>query len=84
MEVRSIDPRDIEWEVDVVAFRVYFWDGTTSYEHEFTGANGVEEVIAWAEGNAEGRPYTLYAKVMNGESPGLVLLSGVDPTSKSS
>ncbi len=80
MEVRPVDPRDIEWETDLVAYRVYFWAGTTSDEYEITDAADIHAVIAWAEENAAGRTYTLYARLMNGDTPGLVQLSGVDPT----
>ena len=84
MDVRSVDPRDVRWEVDAPVYRVYFWSGETLHqaeEFELTGAVDVHEVLAWAEENAPpGSVYTLHAVVeMDGEK-GLVHLAGVDPT----
>ncbi len=46
MNVRSIDPRDIESEMQAV-YRVYFWgeNWTLSEEFELTDAAGVREVL---------------------------------------
>ena len=68
-------------EFDPLTYRVYFWGrGNTSYEFEATQARDVGEVIEWANQNAAGRTYTLYAVFMMGSEKNTILLSGVDPT----
>jgi hypothetical protein len=59
MNVRAVDPRDIETAVRSPVYRVYFWNAekTHSWEFEITGADGAGQVIEWA--NADGRPYEL-------------------------
>lgn len=80
MQVRSVDPRYMKWEVDHAQYRVYFWDTSaiTSHEYEVTGAD-IEEVLAWAQSTAQSREwlYTVYVKVDDDGQPGLVRLSGV-------
>ncbi len=56
MEIRPVDPRDIEWGAEPLAYRVYFWDeDRTSYEYEITQANDVNEVITSASEKAAAR-----------------------------
>ena len=96
METRSIDPRDVSWELHSPTFRVTFWRkgsvpkgidpslaGYEAFEYEIRDGD-VHEVIEWANDIAsrEGKSYTIYV-VVNPESnddKGLVLLAGVDPT----
>ncbi|MDX6533085.1 MAG: hypothetical protein QOF68_829 [Gaiellales bacterium] len=61
MNVRHVDPRDIEVETPVPIYRVYLWneERTRSDEYELTEARNVREVIDWAEGRADGRRYDL-------------------------
>ena len=47
---------------------------------ELRDAHNAREVLAWAEENAAGRSYVVYAAVERGETQGLVRLFGVDPT----
>jgi hypothetical protein len=56
MNVRRVDPRDIEREEQAV-YRVYFWSAgrTRSDEFELTDATDVREVLRWIDANAEGR-----------------------------
>lgn len=56
MNVRGIDPRDIEREENAV-YRVYFWSAgrTMSDEYQLTEAADVREVLRWADANAGGR-----------------------------
>jgi hypothetical protein len=56
MNVRRVDPRDIERESNAV-YRVYFWSAgrTVSDEFELTGAVDVHEVLRWIDANADGR-----------------------------
>jgi hypothetical protein len=85
VEVRRVDPRDVEWEFDHPYYRVHFWSqhGPGAWrcdEHELSGCD-VAEAISWADANAgAGRSYTLYASILTDGNVGLVRLAGVDPT----
>ncbi len=94
VNIVGVDPRDIRWEVDEPAYRVYFWTrspvpddetpervGWACDETEITGAD-VAEVLAWAESEAPRRgQFTLYARIFKDGEPGLIHLVGSDPTS---
>ena len=56
MNVRPVDPRDIEREEKAV-YRVYFWSAgrTRSDEFELTDAADIHEVLDWIDANADGR-----------------------------
>jgi hypothetical protein len=56
MNVRRVDPRDIEREEKAV-YRVYFWSAGRSVCDEFELADGadVHEVLRWIDANADGR-----------------------------
>ena len=56
MNVRPVDPRDIECEEKAV-YRVYFWSAgrTRSDEFELTDAADIHEVLRWIDANADGR-----------------------------
>lgn len=56
MNVRSIDPRDIESEMQAV-YRVYFWSNHRGRcdSFELSGAADVHEVLDWINANASGR-----------------------------
>jgi hypothetical protein len=49
MNVRAVDPRDIERETKAV-YRVYFWSArrTVSHEFELSDADDVHEVLRWS------------------------------------
>jgi hypothetical protein len=88
MEVRRIDPRDTEWEQDFPTYRVHFFadpgfglHGWTSDEFELQQARDVKAVIEWAEKEAGGRTYIIYALVAapHPTSSGLLRLLGHDP-----
>lgn len=53
MEVRPVDPRDIEREEQAI----YFWSArrTVSDEFEFTDVSDVHDVLDWIDANADGR-----------------------------
>jgi hypothetical protein len=95
MEAQSTDPRDGRWRQDATAYRVDFWRPLgglaprelgigvmfASDEWLLTGVRDVVEAIAWADANADGRTYTLYAVLdRGGDARGLILLRGIDPT----
>lgn len=75
----GVDPRDVSWEVEDPAYRVYF-HGRAGHADEWrvTGARSVNEVVAWANERADGRSYVLYVEVKTAET-GLVRLDGFDP-----
>lgn len=78
METTIVDPRDQRWEIAQPTYRVYFHTvNGSSDERELTGGD-VDEVIAWAEANAAGRTFVLYACVPH-DGRGLVRLLGTDP-----
>jgi len=88
MEVRRVDPRDTEWERDFPTYRVYFFTDPGSGRHSWTSdefelqqAPDVRAVIEWAEKEAEGRTYIIYALVSEPHptSSGLLTLLGHDP-----
>ena len=86
MEIRPVDPRDTQWEVDAQAYRVYFWDTQTwaCEETRVTGVADVAEVLDWAAGYAGVREILVYLELTSGlgvsaRRPGLVRLSGRDP-----
>jgi len=87
MEVRRIDPRDTEWEEDFPTYRVYFFTdpgpgprGWTSDEYQISQAPDVRTVIEWADEQAAGRTYILYALVHGRlANSGLLTLMGHDP-----
>jgi hypothetical protein len=56
MNVRGVDPRDIEREMKAV-YRVYLWSAqrTVCHEFEMTDAEDVHEVLRWIDVNANGR-----------------------------
>jgi hypothetical protein len=64
VDVRPIDPRDIDTEV-APKYRVYFWsaDRGRSEEFELTGAADVREALSWAESQAQGRDFELLVVV---------------------
>ena len=83
VDIRPADPRDIRWEIDDPAYRVYFWrpdqggSGWVSEEWEITGA-GVAAVQEWAAERADGRRFVLYARAETADGPGLIRLHGTD------
>lgn len=86
MEIRPVDPRDTQWEVDAQAYRAHFWDTQTwaCEETRVTGVADVAEVLDWAAGYAGVREIVVYLELTSGlgvsaRRPGLVRLSGRDP-----
>lgn len=79
MHAEPIDPRDSGWERDEVAYRVYFWRGTSSEEWRVTEAD-VTEVLAWARTNAQGRRITMWVEHTDNGDLGMIRLEGWEPT----
>jgi hypothetical protein len=87
MHAMPVDPRISWWEVDQPTYQVYFWqpssnvpDATwTSDEWRLTEAD-VHEVLAWTEDQARGRRITVWVELVRDGQPGLVRISGWEPT----
>lgn len=95
MDVRPVDPRDIEWEDDAPIFRLVFWRrrtapppnlarGDAAYdarELEISGAE-VGEILRWAQAEAVAdESFTLHLVVRCPNlGLGQVLIAGSDPT----
>jgi hypothetical protein len=91
VKAEQADPRDGRWEESGSTYRVRFWEVKTetrtdpplvyeSAEVDVSEVAGVSEALRWAEDNADGRTFTLYALVDRGPDRGLVHLEGADPT----
>ena len=94
MRTQRVDPRDTRWEIDSPDYRVYFWKrasgppdvpasllGWESNEFLLTEVANVQEVMAWADQRVDPKGhYTLYVVVDGPNGPGLIHLSGTDPT----
>jgi hypothetical protein len=78
VDVRQVDPRDIEWEVLSPPFRVYFTDDTgATDEFELVGTE-VDGVLRWARDNAGARSFDVYVVVDHRER-GLARIGGDHP-----
>lgn len=84
MDVRPIDPRDIDTEVEP-RYRVYFSsaDRGRSDEFELTGAADVREALSWAESQPQGRDFELLVVVDQTAVYLLPELSRSDPRPRS-
>lgn len=91
IEERPIQIDEIRWVVLKPSYQVQYWRKLNdplpplvpmweSELHRIDGVEDVEEALAWAEANANGRRVVLYAEVDRGPEAGLVCLRGVDPT----
>jgi hypothetical protein len=79
VRAEPVDPGDIRWERDEVAYRVYFWRGTSSDEWRIAEAD-VTEVLAWAHEKAQGRRITIWVEDTNNDGLGMIRLEGWEPT----
>ena len=79
MTVKSVDPRDGDWEIHDPRYRVYLRadDGATS-EFEFSDES-LQSVLEWVAQNRQGRGYSIYAAVEVDGRLGLICLEEVQP-----
>jgi hypothetical protein len=93
MNVRPVDPRDTEWQVDRPLYRVVVWEPTTkgsdgpkelgfhAAEFELSEVRDIDEVLAWVrERSRSGVMATVYVVVDLAGRRGLIRLVGSDPT----
>jgi hypothetical protein len=93
--IESVDPRDIEWEVNQPVYRVYFWHQPAAPpgvaqevvmfhidEFRLIDAVDVGEVLAWAQGECRAdQTFTLYVEHRHADRLSLIHLMGIDPPS---
>jgi len=84
MNAAPVNPTDVTWELDAVAFRVYFWSSTdgSSWQSDEWRLVDIPDLMAlmdWANEHAEGRTFVVYAEVSNATGVGLIKLTGSDP-----
>jgi hypothetical protein len=91
VDVEPVDPRDVKDEDRDPVYRVYFWESTAppgtadverygmaADEYRLTGAENVQEVLAWAgERVRPDRAYELFVEVKLAGSVRHVRLSGL-------
>lgn len=92
MQVEPVSETTGGWHVAFPDYRVYFFEpglrmpegGTypaATHTYLLTGFPNVHQVMAWADANAHGRRYIVYAAVDRGDVHGLLQLCGDDPNS---
>ena len=75
MEIVGVDPRDVEWEDDSPAYRVYFWRQQTLPD----GAD-ILEVLAWASRKSRGQSFQVFVEHRDNRGVlGSIRLHGKDP-----
>ncbi|ROQ15457.1 hypothetical protein EDF54_0320 [Rathayibacter sp. PhB93] len=75
MHISPVDPRDVDAEVTMPVYRVYFAETETRVDEiRITGARDVFEVVDWAERDARGVPFTVYCEHPSPFNPGKVTL----------
>jgi len=82
----------IRWIVDKPTYRVDFWHPispanpatglATGYKQDacYVSDADIDEVVEWARQEASGRTIAIYVVYTQGDEPGLIRLSGIDPT----
>ncbi|MGJ3188928.1 hypothetical protein [Paenarthrobacter sp. FR1] len=80
MKSRTVDPRYVN-RVDLEpSYRVDFWTAAgVAEEWQLTEVADVTEVLAWAEEQADGRAFVLYAEFIHEGGHGMIRLLGQEP-----
>jgi hypothetical protein len=92
-ELQRDSVKVIRWQIDEPSYRVDFWHqfppppggraemmGYKQDAYRVSGVDSVTQVLSWAEENALGRLFVVYAELLSEGGPGVVRLHGVDPT----
>lgn len=96
MKVESVSEQVVRWESAFPAYQVYFFErggrqgggkrhpgGTIeamTYSYRITDAHNVHQVFAWADANAQGRPFIVYVEHDDAHlGVGVLQLSGDNP-----
>jgi hypothetical protein len=84
MKAEGFDEREHTgaFEIDFPSYVVYFFRGTSLDSIRLTEVHNVHQALAWADANAQGRRFVLFAEVARpwakDEPLGLVQLCGDD------
>lgn len=75
-----VDPRYVGEEVLTPVYRVDFWnENLDSTEHRLENAACVDDVLAWAEANSNGRRAVIWVEYNYEGGTGMCLLHGREP-----
>lgn len=75
-----VDPRYVSAEDLAPVYRVDFWnENRDSSEHRLENAACVDEVLAWAEANREGRQAVIWVEYSYEGGTGMCRLHGMEP-----
>ncbi|ASN39433.1 hypothetical protein CGQ24_10675 [Arthrobacter sp. 7749] len=81
MKISPVDPRYVSEEDLTPVYRVDFWnENCDSSEHRIENAACVEDVLAWAEANRNGRQAVVWVEYNYGGVIGMCRLHGQEPT----
>lgn len=83
IKVSLVDPRYVSEEDLVPVYRVDFWnENGDSSEHRLENAAGVDDVLAWAEANKDGRQAVFWVEYRHEGGTGMCRLRGQEPISE--
>ncbi|GAA1114785.1 hypothetical protein [Arthrobacter flavus] len=81
IKVSLVDPRYVSEENLAPVYRVDFWnDNRDSSEHRLEHAACVDDVLAWAEANSNGRQAVIWVEYSHEGGTGMCRLHGTEPT----
>lgn len=80
LKAYGVDPRYVSQESLDPVYRVDFWDeNRASDENRIENAEGILEVLAWAEDSRRGRHVVIWVEYTSGRDTGLTRLLGWEP-----
>ena len=81
IKVSLVDPRYVSEEDLTPVYRVDFWnENGDSSEHRLENAACVDDVLAWAEANRNGRQAVIWVEYRHEGGTGMCRLHGQEPT----
>lgn len=85
MKVTGVDPRYVSEEESNPVYRVDFWDESrASEENRLENAESIDDVLAWAEANRNGRYVVIWVEYSYEGGTGMARLHGWEPTQEGS
>ncbi len=81
MRVEPMDERHGGFEIGFPSYVVSYFEATTQWTYRLTEVHNVHQAFAWADANAQGRRFILWAELnwQGVEAKGLLQLCGDDP-----
>lgn len=77
---RIVDPRYVNRVDREPSYRVDYWTADSAAEEwQLTEVADVAEVVAWAEEQADGRVFVVYAEFIHEGGHGMIRLLGQEP-----